>query len=804
MKKILLNKSWTMQKENTDKLYNVEVPGSVYSHLIDIGEMKNPDIGFNDTEIIRDFDGNYIFKCTVGLDSEFIDNEQVDLVCEGLDTVCDVFVNGIKTGSFANMHRKYRMPVKELLNAGENEIKVHFYSPVEYITNKDKEHPLLENMFCMPGFSQLRKANFMFGWDWGPELPDIGIWKDIYFEGYEKARLESAYITQEHKDGKVYVDIKPETVKYSKSQIGYEIKITSPDGEAVTYTEEEKDIFTYEITEPKLWYPNGYGEQNLYTVTVKLLTDGSAANEKEYTIGLRTIELVENEDEYGRSFFFRVNGLDVFAKGANYIPESNLLSKRRERMEYNLKCAKESHFNMMRIWGGGIYMDDEFYKRCSEYGILIWQDFMYANATCVYNEELEEDITAEITDQVERLRNYPCIAIWVGNNEVEHMIGCGSNFNLSVHEKVDYVKLFCYLIPKVLKKYHPEAIYKHSSPTSDTCFHDSNDFTKGDTHFWRVWFNSEPFTAYRKPFRFCSEFGVQSIHDIKTVKFYAKDDELNFFSPVMENHQKNGNGNKRIMQYIVDEFRYPKDFESLAYVSQLMQAEGVKTGVEYWRSNRGITMGSMYWQLNDCWPGITWSSIDCFGRWKALQYFAKRFYAPVIVSAYEENNEINFAVSNDTRKTVDATVRWQIVNMDNEVKFSGSLSGKVAALSAEKFEKICLPQNIERRKHYVIYKFYLGNKLVSEQILLLASNKQYDFKRPEITFDVREEKDDTVILLKTDCLARYVRLSIKDLDVIFSDNYFDLIKTKEIRINEKMTVDEVRNRLEIVSLTDTY
>ena len=806
MEKILLNENWSVRRCGCEEVYKTSVPDSIYSILADNKKIPDPYIGMNEKETVSIADGDYEFKRIFKVTSEMMAKDNIDLVFDGLDTVCDVFVNEIKIGSFHDMHVCYRMPVKKYLKEGENILLIRFFSPVDYITKKDKACHVLENVYGMPGFSQIRKAHYMFGWDWGPAVPDIGIWKDVYIESYSSPRLESVYITQEHKQNSVILKFQPE-IEGEKDKSKIKVKITSPDGEWIEMCEDNTDSFTYLVENPKLWYPNGYGEQNLYSVEITLVDDGEEVNSKEYTIGLRTIELVNDEDEHGKSFFFRINGLDIFAKGANYIPEHNLLNKRADKREKLLSFAKKSHFNMLRVWGGGIYQDDDFYKRCSEYGILIWQDFMYACACCKFDKELEEDMTAEVITQLRRLRNYPCMALWAGNNEIEDMIGYWRPDEEVLNERRDYVKMFCYLIPSLMEKYHPSGIYKESSPTSDTLFYDMNNPNRGDCHYWEVWHGLKPFAEYRRHlFRFCSEFGFESLPSIETIREFAPENEMNLFSPTMEHHQKFMEGNSKILSYLADNFRYPDSFEDLIYISQIMQAEAIQSGVEHWRSNRGVCMGSLYWQLNDCWPGISWSSVDFYGRWKALQYFANRFYAPLSVTAAEDDGKMFFAVLNDTQKDINATVKWKMVDMEYNTVMSGIYTESVDKLSSKKTDVIEIPERYtsERNKYFVIYELLIDKESIIKRIMLLTENKRYYFKKANINISVQQKKDGVYVSLVSDELARYVRLSANKDTCLFEDNYFDLLPNEEkiIRVESRCDIDEIKNDIKVKCLTD--
>ena len=497
----------------------------------------------------------------------------------------------------------------------------------------------------MKGNGALRKAHYMFGWDWGPQLPDAGIFRSVYLSGFSIARLDDVRIRQEHGAGGVKLSVESSVRKLSESDTAGSgmlvCKITAPDGTVLTVEKEVGINETIEalIEAPQLWWPNGYGAQPLYTVRVELRMSDSVLDVWERTIGLRTVTVCTDADEWGNQFAFVVNGQKIFAMGANYIPEDNLLGHlSEERSERLIRDCARANFNCIRIWGGGYYPEDYVYDACDRYGILVWQDLMFACNVYDLNDEFEANILAETADNVKRIRHHACLGLWCGNNEMEW--GWRDWGRLEGHRpkyKADYTKIFEMLLPRLVKQVDDQTYYWLSSPSSGGSFDDPNDFNRGDNHYWEVWHSNKPFTEYRDfYFRFCSEFGFQSFPGKKTLDSFSLPEDQNIFSEVMESHQKNGLANTKIFSYISGYYKYPKDMESIAYISQILQLKAIQYGVEHWRRNWGRCMGSIYWQLNDCWPVASWASIDYYGRWKALHYGAKRFYARFMATACEK------------------------------------------------------------------------------------------------------------------------------------------------------------------------
>ncbi|MBE3102299.1 MAG: glycoside hydrolase family 2 protein, partial [Firmicutes bacterium] len=705
MKLYSLNGKWKMKNTKEEHWNNAHVPGSVFTDLLREGLMEDPFYRDNEDKALELSYNDYEYTREFNISSDVLKHDKVLLCCEGLDTLAEIKINGQLTAKTNNMHRSYEFDIKNVLREGGNNIHILFFSPTRYIARKQKEAPLIKriNDIVMAGYYYLRKAHSMFGWDWGPKIPDSGIWKNINLKFFDSARLKDVYIIQNHQTDKVKLDIQISFEIWSCEEFDLDVLVTSPDDKRICRTQKidhsnNDCAFAIEINDPKLWWPNSYGKQPLYRISVNLKKGDRILDSREIKIGLKTLRVRQENDKWGKSFEFEINGVSIFVQGANYIIEDNLMSRySRKRTERLIKDCIEAHFNCIRIWGGGIYPNNDFFDLCDEYGIIVWQDFMFACSAYPTDKEFIENVEQELADNIKRIRNHPSLGLWCGNNEVEwilDMIEKQSYFETLIPKdtllfpmkliKEMYTQLFEEVIPRAVEKYDPNRFYWPSSPSSGGKFDNPNDENMGDVHYWDVWHGMKPFNDYRNHyFRFVSEYGFQSFPGIKTVESFTIPEDRNIFSYIMEKHQKNASANGKILTYLSETFKYPEDFESLLYTSQLLQAEAIKYGVEHWRRNRGRCMGSIYWQLNDCWPTASWASIDYYGRWKALHYYAKRFYAPILVSAYDERTKVNIYVNNDTLEDIEGTIEWKLRDNTSGIIHGDKQDAVVASLKAK-------------------------------------------------------------------------------------------------------------------------
>lgn len=814
-----LNGKWNMKQTTEEEWIEATVPGDVYNDLLESNLIEDPFYGENEYDVLKLSYNDYEYTTDFEVSEGMLSYEKVFLCCQGLDTLAEIKINGKKIANTNNMHRLYEFDVKDILVMGKNNIHIVFSSPAQYVEKKHVENPLLERKDSLKGTYYLRKAHCMFGWDWGPKLPNMGVWRDILLKGYNSERIEQVYISQKHEKEKVSLDIRVNREIWTEENIKIHVDIKTPDNKIITRTidgKNEVEHIRVDIENPQLWWPNGYGEHPLYEVVVKLLKKDMVLDSSVLKIGLRTVTVNQENDEWGQSFEVTVNGVLLFLMGGDYIPEDNLLARcSKERTEKLLKDCIKANFNCIRVWGGGYYPEDYLYELCDELGLLVWQDFMFACMVYELKNEFVENIKKEFIDNIRRIRHHASLALWCGNNEIEWGL---SDDWIPDNEKArdDYIRQFHHIIPEVLKVEDPNTFYWTSSPSANRDFEDPNCDNIGDMHYWGVWHDTEPFVYYRKYFpRFMSEFGLQSFPGIKTVETFTSTEDRNIFSPVMESHQKNSTCNAKILHYISETFRYPKSFESLLTVSQLIQAEGIKYGVEHWRRNRGRCMGAIYWQLNDCWPVASWSSIDYFGRWKALHYAAKRFFAPILISACEEGTSVELHVTNETFDKAAGTVAWRLMNTTGDIIEQDEVAVEIEPLTAMcctdlSFERI-LGTVEKQRNSYLEYEFIQRGKSISCGTVLFVKPKHFNFKDPNIEISIEEKKDYFIVHITSEAFAKYVVLDFKDMDCTFEDNYFDLSpgKEKTIRVlkadlSKQVNLQEFREQITVKSLIDTY
>ena len=776
MKRFDLNGAWSLSVGGKAPVQG-QIPGSVYSILLENGKMEDPFWGDNELTALKLMENDFTFTRTFTVPEDVRRCPRVLLHCDGLDTLCRLYLNGTPVGEAYNFHRMWEFDVTDALQDGENTLTVEIASPTKYIKEKDAEKHYGGSIYAMRGFPYLRKPHCMFGWDWGPRLPDAGIWKDIYLLGVDSSRIEDVRIRQAHENGvRLFVDVR------QSGDAEVRITLTDPDGKETRL----KNGDWTEVVEPRLWWPNGLGAQPLYSVRVELLENGEAMDASVKRIGLRTLTIERKKDEWGESFAHCVNGQTFFAMGADYIPEDNIFSRiTPERTRTLLEQCQLANFNAVRVWGGGYYPTDDFYDACDELGLVVWQDLMFSCANYPLSYDFEANITAEIEENVARLRHHASLGLWCGNNEME-MYAKVQHYDGDVYTQADYIRMYEHIIPHILRRVDPDTFYWPASPSSGGSFDDPNDENRGDVHYWAVWHGGVPFTAYRQFFfRYASEFGFQAFPSVKTIASFCEEKDFNIFSRVMEMHQRNDSANGRIVAYLARNYLYPTKFESLIYASQLLQADAIKYGVEHWRRNRGRCMGAIYWQLNDIWPVASWASIDYYGRWKALHYYAKRFFAPVLLSCEEDSEASNrssviqeptanvsttrLSVANETWNEVRGTVRWSLRDAKSNILSEGSEAVSVPAFTSAWLDQQDFSDTAILDNHYT-YALEVDGETVSSGSVLFTAPKHYHFEDPRLEAHI--EGDEIVVTARA--YARSVEIDSPDGDMVLSDNYFDM------------------------------
>ena len=753
---------WEFFEPKSQQWLSAQVPGCIHLDLRRHGLIPDPFYGANELDLAWIEREDWAYRTHFDVDKATLQHEIVELVADGLDTVAVISLNGQPIGRSENMFAAVRWAVEDFLKVGRNELLIEFASPLRYVQNKHRPDDYREVCDPVGGAALIRKEQCSFGWDWGARFPTSGVWRDIRLEAWDTARWQAVRVEQEHReDGSVsltwtgrIVEPHPEDVI---DELSYKSRLLFG-GEVVAEARGEGAALV--VAAPKLWWPHGHGAQPLYTLEVSLLDhedDDVVLDVWTRRIGLRTIVLDRHDDEYGESFQFVVNGQPIFAKGANWIPAHCFVAGLK-RVDYDelLTDATEAHMNMIRVWGGGIYESEDFYDLCDEKGLLVWQDFMFACALYRGDEEFLALIEAEAEYQVQRLSHRACLALWCGNNELEQR----HEDILASEARTDaYEDIFYDLLPGVVEEFDGTTAYWPSSPHNPEGWRKGhNNENAGDSHFWDVWHARKPVKTYEeKKFRFCSEFGMQSYSSPEVAATFCPPEEFNVFAPAMENHQKNGAGNQIILDYISRLYRFPKDFESLSYLSQLNQLYCLKVGIEHFRRSMPRTMGALYWQLNDCWPVFSWSSVEFGGKWKALHYGARRFFGPALVSAHVPGDETVHYPSNRLSSTihdvdlytvydgetpeVHAHLGWELRHLDGRRLEHGGLAVLLRRNESMCWERLDFAGAIAEHtaaKLYLHIILTVDGKTVSEDTVFLTAPRYLNLPRAPIETTVTD------------------------------------------------------------------
>ncbi|MBL7201769.1 MAG: glycoside hydrolase family 2 protein [Anaerolineae bacterium] len=816
-----LSGDWQVRQPGTEDWLPAQVPGGIHTDLMAAGRIPDPFVGDNEKRVTWVAESDWEYQRAFAVDPALLAQERVYLVCDGLDTLAEVTLNGHLLGETANMFRQYSWEVKSLLAEGENELSILFRSPIQYVAPRQAARPLRGVTQAIPGGSYLRKAPCQFGWDWGPQLPPIGIWKDIRLEGRGTARLQDVHLRQHHDEGQVTLSAEIAVERWLDVPLTALLRVTGPDGEtqeAGTEIAEGTGTIQVPIDDPQLWWPNGYGSDGarpLYDVEVLLAEGDRVCDQSACRVGLRTLELRREKDEWGESFTFVANGVPIFAKGSNWIPADSFPTRISDAyLEHLIQSTAGTHQNMLRVWGGGFYEEERFYDLCDRYGILVWQDFIFSCSIYPHDDpDFAENVRIEVLENVRRLRHRASLALWCGNNEMEWgWVNWGWDRPEMQDLKAAYDRFFHHTLPEWCAAEDPDRSYWPSSPSSNVPFWDPNAQSVGDAHYWDVWHGRKPFTAYRDQFpRFMSEFGFQSLPPLKTIATYAEEADWNMTSYIMEHHQRSGSGNGLMIGQMTDTFRMPKDFGSLAYLSMVLQAEGIRYGVEHWRRNMDRVSGTVYWQTNDCWPVASWSSLDYYGRWKALHYAAGRFYAPLLLSIEDEGTWMGLHVTSDLTEAWEGTARWSLETLDGKVLMDGLEEVAAAPLASTPvctLDFVNRVSDANRREVVFIAELWQGDQRLALQVAAFVPNKHLSLVDPGLSVDVVQQDDELICAVTARSLARFVELALEGVDVIWSDNYFDVPAGRTVTVTcslpEGWTLDRARTALQFRSLYDSF
>jgi len=824
-KKVMrIDTGWQFHEAGKTDWHNATVPGCVHTDLLANKLIDDP--FYRDNEKKQQWIGktDWEYRTTFNVTPQTLQSQNVALVFEGLDTYAQVFLNDQVLLNADNMFRTWRVDAKPLLKAGANTLRIVFRSPINEIL------PVMAKLsYQLPASNDqgektspfTRKAPYHFGWDWGPRFVTSGIWRPVSLEAWNDPRISSVQIiidrmTAERAELTANVDLE------AHAAIDATILLDSPTDKSVNGNQRinlnkgnNRVSFKFSIVRPAMWWPNGLGPQPLYTFRARSVVKGETTDEKTTRTGLRTLRLQRVRDDEGESFTFVINGVPVFGKGGNWIPADNFPTRiTKDKYRFLLESVRDSNMNMLRVWGGGIYESDDFYEMCDEMGILIWQDYMFACSMYPANQEFLDNVRAEAIDNVTRLRNHPSIVLWAGNNEVEtawRNWGWRQSLPSSVWD--DYQKIFHGVLQEVSAEFDPTRPYWPSSPHGGLA-DDPDSKRSGDVHYWEVWHAEKPFSEYEKQRpRFMSEYGFQSFPNIETVKYYTLPNERDIESPIMLAHQRHPRGNQLIREYMLREYPKPKDFESFLYISQVLQAEGIRTGAEHLRRIMPHNMGSLYWQIDDCWPVASWSSIDYFGRWKALQYYARRFYANLLISPTVEDGLLKMYVVSDHTSTTPAKIKVTMMNFDGETLQSFDRDVTVAPVTSRSYFEIKvddLLKDTDKKKAYASVELLVDGKVVSSHDYFFAPFKDLALSKPAITPEIvaAKERGKFVLKLSTDKFAKAVYLAVPEQDGFFSDNFFNLTPGRDVTVQFRsrtpLSLEEFRNRLQVRSVFDAF
>lgn len=826
---VALEQDWYFSESGKNEWLPAKVPGTVHQDLIRHQLLPDPFFGTNEEKIQWVEDKDWEYKTEFRVTTEQLGRDAAVLQFEGLDTYADVYLNGALLLKADNMFVGYTVPVKFVLREGENCLVIRFHSPVRQTLPQ-----WASNGFDYPADNDhrterlsvfTRKAPYSYGWDWGIRMVTSGIWRPVTLRFYDVAAIEDYYIRQLALTDEIAslsnelivqsVAVRPEKAEISVSYAlrgGEEKKISQ---EVMLNPGENKIVLPLAIPEPERWMPNGWGDPVLYDFTARVNQNGITVAERHQRVGLRTVRMVNEKDTDGESFYFEVNGVPMFAKGANYIPGDALLpAMTDERYRTLFRDIREANMNMIRVWGGGTYEDDRFYDLADENGILIWQDFMFACTTYPHDPEFLKRVSAEADYNIRRLRNHACLAMWCGNNEILEGLkywGWNSKYDPAVYQGMStgYDRLFRELLPSKVNELDEGRFYVHGSPYFAN-WGRPDSWKIGDSHNWGVWYGRKPFESLDLEIpRFMSEFGFQAFPEMKTIASFAAPEDFAIESRVMNAHQKSSIGNALIHTYMERDYVVPEKFEDFVYVGLVMQGRGIRHGLEAHRRNRPYCMGTLYWQLNDSWPVVSWSGIDYFGNWKALHYQAKRAFAPLAVDAVQKSDSLQIWLLSDLLTAENQlTLEMKLITFEGKVLKQKSLKTAIAANTSACIWEGTVTEwvNPEQKKHCFLL-LTLKNKSgrqISKEPYFFNPPRELDLPETEIAYQLKTLDGKCEVTLNSKKLAKDVFIEVPQQGARFSDNFFDLlpgepwkiiITSPLIRKGEKidLKINQIRN-----------
>ncbi|MBI3585516.1 MAG: glycoside hydrolase family 2 protein [Ignavibacteriales bacterium] len=784
MKKIDLNGLWRFKamnkyrtlpanKRDVMRWMTATVPGTVHTDLLANEKIADPFYRMNELDVQWVDSQQWLYRREFEVTEDVLKENKIELVAEGLDTYAEIRCNGTLVGSTANMFVEHRLNIKKALRLGRNVLEIVFDSPVVRSKELQRQHGALQ-VALEPHRVYVRKAQYSFSWDWGPKLTTSGIWRSISLEAYSHPRLVNPFIkvlSINKREAVVLVSVDIENMSQGPIQLTTIISGDGCDIKRRQTIRKNRIVFRLHIANPNLWWPNGYGKQPMYKALLTLEDSTDSVSSVVVPFALRTVKLVQERDDEGKSFIIEINGTHIFCKGADWIPSDNFVpripSTTYERL---LTMAKDAHMNMIRVWGGGIYEQNVFYELCDRLGLMVWQDFMFACGEYPEQQWFLQQVQDEATKVVKRLRNHPSIVLWCGNNECEWLF-CVENPTKTPND-MNGAPIFRDILPAICKEFDGTRPYWRSSPFGNGF---PNDESNGNHHQWQVWSAWKDFKDYEGVnARFVTEFGFQAPAHRATFEKITHPTDRQVQSPVMEHHNKQIEGNERLFRFQSAHYIVEKDFNDFIYKGQLVQAEALKTAVEHWRRRKFKTAGAIFWQLNDCWPVSSWSVVDSALRPKAAYYYAKRFFAPLLVSFKKSNDTIEVWGTNDTLSRIDVTVVLALQSFDGKKVWSKQVHNSLARNSSARIFQMKVP-DADPAGGYLLAQMKTGETIASENRFFFVEPKHFRLPKPEIHATLSQVAGNQATLtIQSKQFLKNVSVEFDELDVVLDDNYFDM------------------------------
>lgn len=831
-----LHEGWKFRQARLTNWYPATVPGVVHTDLLQNKIIEDPFFRLNERGLQWIDKEDWVYETCFTLAADMMRKENMELVFEGLDTYADVYLNDECILKADNMFRCWSIPVRQYIREENNILKVYFHSPVKIDVPKwdalPYQYPASNDQSENGGLFNkkisifARKAGYHYGWDWGPRLVTSGIWRPVYIRAWSDLRINDVFIEQKEVGAGRAVIAGHVELDADKDMNGVLVTITDEvTGRVLGEWQADLKRGTNRVTvdfvlhKPKLWWSNGLGEPFLYRFRTDIIAGGELLDSKTERVGIRSLKVVHQPDKDGHTFYIELNGRPVFAKGANYIPSDNFLPRvTPENYKRTILDAAGVNMNMLRVWGGGIYENDVFYDLCDEYGIMIWQDFMFACSMYPAEGALLDNIHQEAVDNVKRLRNHACIALWCGNNECQDAwLGWGWKCEIERQNKeyadkiwAQYRQQYHVTLPGVVREYAPGTFYWPSSPFAFEG--EMSGTTDGDRHYWSVWHGKAPISDYdSEKSRFFSEYGFQSFPEFESVKRYAPyPEDWDIRSEVMMSHQRGGDhANGLIETYLLNEYKKPRDFRAFLYMNHVLQGDAIKTAIESHRRQMPYNMGTLFWQHNDCWPVASWASRDYYGRWKAQHYYVRKAYDDILISSVVEGDDLKVYAVSDRLENTSGQLQLQVCQFDGTVVHHW---GKSVGISGND-SRVCfsaplakLLEGADRGTVYVRVDYTDKSGRVYHNNYCLGKQKDMDYPKVDLQTEVRSIEGGYEVMVSSDKFARAVCLSVADNESVYSDNYFDVQpkSSVQVQVRTRLSAEAFNGSLRLTCLNNEF